>query len=288
MTEFFAKRKINLEFRLAIDEQGDTQGPVVKVDGHRCSVSYTVFNGWSQGQVHVAVWGLPLSTINELTTIGPVMSARKNNGINIFAGDDPGKMSKVYSGIIYMAWADFQAAPENVLHIVAYSSALAQVKIAPTRSFPGEKNISEILQEIADEQQLTFEDNLLKPIFLRDQHCKGDVLSQIRDICYKANVNWTIEVGILAIWPKDRSRIRELIPVNKDTGLVGYPMFSSQGVILKMLYNPEIIQGGKIVLKSSLTPANGKWTVATCMHMLESEIPGGQWFTQVLCQRSLA
>jgi hypothetical protein len=70
--------------------------------------------------------------------------------------------------------------------------------------------------------------------------------------------------------------------------MVGYPMFSSDGIIVTCLYNPDIMQGGKVNVTSSLKVACGVWNITRVSHELDSEIPGGQWYTQVMCQRLAA
>lgn len=75
--------------------------------------------------------------------------------------------------------------------------------------------------------------------------------------------------------------------VNKDTGMIGYPMFDGTYLTVRTLYNPAIISGGAIQVESSLDRANGVWQVMTISHRLEAEKPNGAWFSQMQCVADL-
>ena len=70
-------------------------------------------------------------------------------------------------------------------------------------------------------------------------------------------------------------------PVNKGTGLVGYPAIADGGVQLVSLFNPLIAIGRRIKVESIFTRANGEWTVSQLQHELDSETVGGKWFTNI-------
>ena len=62
----------------------------------------------------------------------------------------------------------------------------------------------------------------------------------------------------------------------------GYPRFSSNGIEVSTLFNPDIKPGGQVQVDSTLTMACGKWLVSDATHALESEMPGGAWFSRIL------
>ena len=76
-----------------------------------------------------------------------------------------------------------------------------------------------------------------------------------------------------------------------DTGMVGYPSYSSgtfQGLAVTTIFNPLLRIAGLVEIQSGLSLASGAdmnwssgiWNVFDICHVLESETPGGKWFTQ--------
>ena len=63
--------------------------------------------------------------------------------------------------------------------------------------------------------------------------------------------------------------------------MIGYPTFDGTTMMAKTLFNPAIVQGGTVTIQSEVARANGDWIVLSMDHSLESETPGGQWFTTI-------
>jgi hypothetical protein len=120
---------------------------------------------------------------------------------------------------------------------------------------------------------------------LSNPYFPGTRLEQVRACAQSANIYYTVERGKLAIWPKKGFRAGDTIKIGPQTGMVGYPQFSGNGIVLTTLFNPDIALGGRVEVTSDLTVARGVWNVFKVVHALESETPGGQWFTQVSCFR---
>lgn len=61
--------------------------------------------------------------------------------------------------------------------------------------------------------------------------------------------------------------------------MVGYPTFDGYGVNARLLFNPAVQFGGRVKVESDVLRACGEWVVACIDHHLESEKPGGAWFS---------
>ena len=73
-----------------------------------------------------------------------------------------------------------------------------------------------------------------------------------------------------------------IIPlISSASGLVGYPTFDGVGVNFQTLFNPAITFGGSVKLVTDVQQAAGEWVVTSVGHRLESEKPGGAWFSNV-------
>ncbi len=70
--------------------------------------------------------------------------------------------------------------------------------------------------------------------------------------------------------------------LNKDTGLLGYPVLSNEGIQLKALYNPSFRLGGLVEVESIVPKASGTWRIIKLTHDLAAfDAKGGPWESQM-------
>jgi hypothetical protein len=94
-----------------------------------------------------------------------------------------------------------------------------------------------------------------------------------------------IENRTVTIWPNGKTSGGPVIELSPDTGLVGYPTMDYVGVNVTCLFNPNIMLGSEIKLTTSISALNGQWFVLSMRHVLEAQLPGGQWFTRAFMTR---
>lgn len=280
----FVKRRIDVTISLAEGQFGEAQGPDVTLSGLRAKASIIAYNGDAQGQLQLRLYGLPLTMINQLTTVGPVMQQRRDNRILVAAGDVGGAMSTVYQGTFASAFGEFQSAPDVAFNITALSASVQAVKPVNALSYRGPTDVATIMQTLAQTMGFAFENNGVTAQ-LSSPYFSGTAYEQVKACARAANVYFTIDRGTLAIWPKTAARSGDPIPISPATGLVGYPVFSGYGIALTTEFNPDLKLGGQVNVTSSLTVANGVWNIYSIVHQLESETPGGAWFSQISCYR---
>lgn len=282
----YAKRKIDVTINLATGQFGDDKGQDVTLQGLRVSAAFVAYNGDAQGQLQARIFGMPLSMINQLTTIGNIMTQRRNNRITVTAGDEGGAMATVYEGQILQAYGDFNGAPEVVFNVLALAAAFDSVKPVPPSSYVGSVDAANVMTDLAKLMGITFENNGVS-VMLSNAYFSGDAMTQVRECARAARINYTVDRGKLAIWPGSGFRVGDPVPISPATGMMGYPSFSSDGIMVSTLFNPNVQLGGRVNVTSDLTVACGVWNVFKVAHVLESETPNGQWFTQIGCQRGL-
>ena len=283
MTQY-SKKIINVTINLGKGQFGDNTGDTVTLSGYRVSASMTSYVSDAQGQLQLRIFGLPISMIDQLTTIGPVMTDRKNNRITVTAGEQNGSMTTIYSGTISSAFGDFQGAPEVVLNIIALAAAYESVKAIPAQIHAGTANVVDIMSDLAKTMNFVFENNGVTGT-LQDRTFSGSAMTQVKECAQAAKINYTVDRGKLAIWPRIGYRAGNPVNISAATGMVGYPSFSSKGIVLTTLFNQDVNLGGRVNVTSELKVACGIWNIFHVSHMLESETPNGQWFTQIECNR---
>lgn len=277
----FATKQLAITISLGTGQFGDTGANTVTVTGLRAKAEIQQFGGGAMPQIQLLVYGLPAAMINQLTAIGPINSAvMYQNSVLIAAGDAGSALTTIYDGTIWQAWGDYNQIPDSTLNIAGASGLAAALKPIGASSYPGSADVGTIMQQLAGLAGLSFVNNGVS-VQLSNPYFPGTALAQIRECAQAAGINFAIDTGVLQIWPKSGSRAAAIPTISPETGMVGYPTFSSNGLMLTTVFNPSIVIGGIVQVQSSVTPACGQWVVVQISHSLESETPGGQWFTHL-------
>lgn len=247
----------------------------------------------SGSKASIDIYGMDTSQANQLATLGMVFNIVTKNTLTLQAGDEAGGLSTAFSGTIIGAYADLNGAPDVPFHFECSSGIGDLVAPAPVSSYKGATSVATIMAALARQMNHSFENSGVN-VSLRNPYYAGTFMQQMQAVAADANINAQIINGsTLAIWPKGGSRTTPTpIVLSKDTGMVGYPSFTQNGIMLKSLYNPVMSYGSLIEVRSvvidaaqqsksapvsTVLPANGQWAIFKLDHMLDSEVPRGQW-----------
>ncbi len=269
----FVQRLINVSFTMG-------GGGAVNLSGLRVSCKLQNAGPPSQGRAEVTIYGMTLSQMNQLSQIGKQTGVLQPNYITITAGDAQSGMPLAFYGQIWLAWVDAQSQPEVCFRVSAWAAMKQALMTSTPTSVAGSADVAQLLQQIAQAAGLQFENNGVDKK-IANPYLPRSYREQILALCSATGVQWTIDNGLLAIWPTGGSRQGSPIMVSPETGMVGYPAFNEQGVIVRTIYNSNLACGKQINVQSQLTPACGTWNISTVAHEIESMVPNGQWFSIV-------
>lgn len=276
----FTTKYIECDFSLA---QGvfSGGGNTYTAAGLRISTNIVKAGGLSLGQASVAIYGLPLTVMNQLSTFGMALTLTNKNTITIKAGDDPNALTTVFTGTIFTAYMDGQAQPEVPFRVEASVLGYeANVPVKPiTQS--GSADVGTLMGQVAQSMNLQFENNGVSAK-ISNPYYPGTAVQQMHDIAEHAGIEHIADNGTLAIWKPGTARQGAATTVSPQTGLVGYPRFNSQGIDITAEFQPTFAYGQNITVQSSITPACGTWTIYRLEYDLECQTPGGKWFCQIL------
>lgn len=276
----FSEKKISLQLSLASGEF-EGGGNSAMIEGLRTSCQIRVTGAPSFASMEAAIYGLPLSTIQQLTTVGAQWNARYKNGVDVLAGDDNG-MSLVFSGTVFNAFFDGAQMPETCLRIVAAPLVFESVVPAPPTSVKGGADAAGMIKVLASQIGVPVEDNGVN-VKLSNPYYSGSPWSQIQDIARDGNFDLTVDRGTIVISPHGVPRQGKIPLMSPTTGMTGYPMFVQNRIVVRGEFNPQIQVFGALAVQSELQPANGNWQVVQLDHDLESVAPGGNWFSTATC-----
>ncbi|NBW08589.1 MAG: hypothetical protein EBR82_11250 [Caulobacteraceae bacterium] len=280
----YLRREIDLKFQLGEGDFGAAGVDTVEVTGLRVACNIQKNGDASYSRASLKVYGLTLSTMNKLSTLGKPLVDGRNNTVTVTAGDANGK-AVVFSGTITEAWVDGANAPEVSLSVEAYVGLIDALKPLPASSFKGSVDAATIVASIAQQTGRNFENGGVEGVTLTNPNYPGTGRQQLESVARDGGFNLFIDdvTNAVAIWPRDGVRGGQIPLINAQTGLVGFPTHTENGILITSLFNPAIVFGRAVRVESILTPAAGTWSVFAVSHDLESLAPGGAWFTRAQC-----
>lgn len=309
MSASFAKRLIQVQVQLASNTGtnqpntfNESGTDTVTLSGSRTSVRVENSGAPADSRATIRVWGMTPSLMNQLSTLGLVFNLVPKNTLTIMAGDadnngEPTNMSAVFSGTIWAAYGDYQSQPDVPFVFECLAGAADAAISVPASSFPGSSDVATMMAGFARQMNLGFENNGVS-LQLNNQYFSGSAKAQAQRCADNAGISWGIVNGnTLAIWPRGGNRQQTgTVPIiSPATGMVSYPSFTQQGIIVKTLFNPQIAFGGLVQVDSSLlnSIANAQnvvplastfptqWAVNKLDLSLDSLVPKGDWLSTV-------
>src|SRR5262249_36154877 len=142
------------------------------------------------------------SLMKQLATLGMTIQQIPANTLTVSAGDDvassvfagaarppvAARLSPVFIGTIYDAWADFSAAPDVPFRFYCRSGAAEQVTPFEPTSYTGAANVADILADIAKRCGWGFENNGVS-VILSKPYFWGSAIQRVRRIAEAARIN---------------------------------------------------------------------------------------------------
>ncbi len=276
------KKQLSFTITLGTGTFGDTVSDTITLSGLRASVAVATVGGTAQGTAQAVIYGLSLDVMNRLTRIGPVnLQAAGANSLTIAAGDAGSSLSTIFSGMIFQAHAAMNQAPDVPFVIMAQSAGLAAIQPATPNSFPAGADVASVFSQLAQQAGLQFENSGVSQI-MPHLYLTGSIWDQIKTAAQTGQVFYEVKGNTLAIWPQGAYRTTNVdtLEISPATGMIGYPEWSENFISIKTLFIPQAALGQQMNVTGSIAPgANRSWSVLTVSHVLESEMPMGQWFT---------
>lgn len=277
----FQRRHIRTTFRLAAGVFTQEGSPdTLILEGYRAQVEIDAPGGYEFATCRIRIYGVDRFDMDRLTVINYQNLDFLRNTMQIEATDDDGQFTTIFLGEIYIAQPDFSGMPDVAFVAEARSGLIGSLSPAAAASFPGAQKVSAIMSRLAKELGVTLEDNGVTST-VTDMYLSGSPLTKVQTLADAARIQyWFLpEQGVLAIAPMGVARRSDVVNVDFNTGLVGFPTKTHVGIQYTALFNPAIYHGCRIFMESDVPSCNGEWYVISMSHRLDSELPGGGWFT---------
>ena len=242
--------------------------------------------GISAAELNARIYGISLPVMNKLTVLGKYLPQSSFNQITVSAGDADAGVAACFTGILVQAWVDMENAPDVSFVIAAQANVDDAMRPVPPTSYNGYVDVVTVLNGICAQMNPPRKlENSGVSKQMPFPYLHGTLWYQLQQVQQQADINMVIDdvSNVVAIWPSGGSRNGAIKLVSKDTGMVGYPSYTQNGIQATTLFDSAISTGRQVQIDSILTPAAGVWTVFEATHDLESETPNGKWFTTFGC-----
>lgn len=315
---FFQKRELKflftkIPFKASSKPRTFADGSWAKVlKGHEAQVSITINSGEFLGECVGSITNVNDVLVNELSTLG--MYPKPSGTINIitiYASNDfqsgyhydgnpkepPRTFSKVFEGTIDTAAADYNSQPNPKLIFTARANGGFNFLPSKPVSFMGEVKVADIFQAIianinsffpADAPPIKVFQNLGVEAVEKNPYYRGDAAQQLAQCASNNHVDQGLENGILSIWPQGKAPERKGSPQNRTlllsymTGMIGYPRYSQQGVIVETVYRNDLNLTRPYYIDSNIKKACGRYDhVIRITHNLSCLTAGGPWSSEI-------
>ena len=309
MSQNFSNKAIRLE--ISLGEGSFAGGGNTKViEGLACDVTVRKVGVPSKNDARVKVWGLSYADMAQLTMLAFKPLESQHNLISIWAGEKSGagggfaqsfadgftgdsagasaasssgsgSMALVFQGEITSAFADFNAAPDVCMEFEADSGIYPQQLGLPVAAVQGEVKAEQLFEKFAAQAGYTFKNEGVTSS-VRDACFPGSPYDKLSKLARYVGCDLFIDDGAVVVMPAGQAREGDTVYLSKDTGLIGYPTFTQDGISCRCFFNPGLEHGGLIQVQSMVPRASGLWRINGLTHNLSADTPGGgSWESQI-------
>lgn len=279
MLSFDNKKELRFVITLATGTFGASSNNQITIEGFRATAEIDKAGGVQMGTLRAQIYGVSQSDMNAITTLQWKPGSLIKNTVSVYAIDGP-QETLVFAGNIVNAWGNYNSMPDVFLQIQAQTAYANQLQPIAPSSFKGVVDVASLMSKLAASMGYSFENNGVQ-IQLTNPYLPNTGLEQAKNLAQAAGIDLYLDNNVLAITPPNAPRGSLIPEISPQSGLDGFPTFDGTGVNFVTLFNPAITFGGVIKLTTSLPQAAGQWIVTSVSHRLESEKPGGAWFSTV-------
>lgn len=277
-TSFIQRR---LQVRLTLAKESFGSGNTVVIDNHAMRVSVEKLGPPDFAKASVEIFGMNLDDIEQLTSLSFHPFKLTRNYINIFAGDDESGLSQIFAGSITAANGDLSGCPEHKLKIDAEVGFWGRVTAQGPNVINGTQAAASFIETQATKAGMTFSNEGVSDA-LKNCVFSGSPVEQARQAAKQIGADLLIDDDEMILLPRQGNRKGNAVLLNKDSGLLGYPAITSNGIECKSIFNPAFRFAGLFVLESIVPKASGTWRVIKLTHKLSANDPSdGSWESSI-------
>ena len=280
MPDSFQKRQLRVEVTLG-EGTFDGQHNTRVIEGLETSVNIEKPGLPDKGKASISIANMAYDDMAQLTMLAFRPLTLQKNSIRIFAGAEGGELSLAFSGEIISSWADFSGFPTVHMRMEAQTGGYAALMAQGPLAAQGEVAAEKLLQQFANEMGYTFINEGVTAS-VRNAVLSGSPLEKAQAVARQIGAQLIVDDNRLILMPYDGVRTGTAVLLTPETGMLGYPSFSNEGISLSCLYNPCLELGGLVRVESVVPGATGTWKINKLSHnLLANASSSGPWTSAV-------
>ncbi|MBS4773137.1 MAG: hypothetical protein KHX55_02540 [Proteobacteria bacterium] len=228
----------------------------------------------------ISISGINQDDLEALTFLAfrPLTYAQ-GNILSVYGGDEETGLSLAFMGNIVTSVPNYNAAPNVTLEIEAMAGYYAKLLAVPPYTFKGSIPVASVLQDICEQAGLVFvNEGETKSIL--NPYLKGSPLQKIITLANSYNLNIAL-TGETVTLKSSQGNNRVVTVLNSNSGMIGYPDFTANGIRVKSEYLPTVNVGDFIKVESAVPKATGLWSIISINHSLGAHMDDAPWFTTI-------
>ena len=292
MSSSFTQKQLRASLILPQGNFPGTNSNTLVLTGLRMSAQLEQAGNWTNS-CDLRIYGMRQDDMNAVTVLfgqgGQVIDINAL-ALLILESNDGSGWFQVFEGQFIEGGPDYSQLPDVCLHVTAMSGAGQQWLTGNPTSYQGAVEAAAIAKQLASAMGYKLENNGFS-FALQNPYLAGTPMDQFRKLAEMAGFDYYFgPSSTISICPKYTPRIgRASIPMNPQTGLVGYPTLTRFGIELTALFSAAIELASPVqVSGSTVRGCDGLWFPFQMMHDLESITPNGRWFSKLKCASSPA
>ncbi len=291
----FSQKGLRFTFQLEDGETFANGASSLVIDKLWASLNANAIVG-SMPKVELEIFGVKGSNMDSLTALQTLLPTYKRIGKNqviVEANNDisnPGGWAQVFGGIITNAYPDFSSAPNVKFHISAATAYLDQIKPLHPACINGNASLVQTAQSIISRFSAPFRlinllptGDIIIPNKLTLKAGSGNY--QLSQLGLRTGTMFTTENSNIFLTDKGYNwKNAEAWSISAANGMLDYPSYTSYGLIVKALFDPNRFSLFKqINVSSVLKYANGLWTPYRVDHTLSTHADSPKWESRFIC-----
>ncbi|MBQ5929773.1 MAG: hypothetical protein IIX02_03175 [Clostridia bacterium] len=248
------------------------------IEGLATTVQVTKAGLPEKNSAEVRIQGLKLSDMEQLTFLSFLPGEYRKNHILIEAGDKGEELSVVFKGDITAASADFSTAPDVTMKFNALTAGWSVLIADSPTSVQGEATAESLISQFATQAGFNFINNGVTES-VKNATFNGSPVQKAQQVADEVGCELLMDDETWTIQPWDKPR-GDAVLLKADSGMIGYPSFTQDGISCECFYNPRLQLGGQIKIESIVPRASGYWKITKLSHDLAA-YTNGRWVSRI-------
>jgi hypothetical protein len=222
----------------------------------------------------IKIANLSLADMEQMTFLAFRNLESRKNHIMVEAGEQGKALDMVFKGDITSSFPDFESAPDIYFNIEAMTAGWSVRLATPPTSINGEMDAAGLIEQFASEAGFAFVNNGVSAS-VRNTTFNGSPVQKAQQCAEEIGAELIMDDDVWTVQPWEKPQGVAVL-LNKDSGLIGYPSFTSDGVKAKCFYNSQLKLGGQVKIESVVPRASGYWKITKLTHNLAA-YTNGEW-----------